>query len=199
MPPTRVFLDGVPNRFLLPAPSAAWERAVWAYDPDLRVFPSQKRPVYRVARVRTLTPILHEKYRQSPQDVHPDSRIALEHNLIFVNWSLKAEAFAEDVDGKLLVATLRRRDTRPLTEKSGTDSDKTAEAIEELERQEEQAKQSAFRDKTRQVGRAARLAVLYRTGQRVSLNIPQRRADSWPAAPAPSLPPATSGSQPTVG
>lgn len=195
-----VFMVTVANRFLLPKPTLAWQKAVQAYDPDLRVFPSQVRPEYRVARVRRLTGIGHKEYRRHPT-MHPDTAIALEHNLIFVNWSLTKDVFELDKDGTLTVDTLKRRDTLKLTKKLGSEGDETEQAIRDLENKEQAAVDAAYRDKTRQIGRAARLALLYRTGQRVSLHISRSRGERLSrelaaakrANPTPSIPPATTG------
>ena len=184
-----MFLADAPNRFLLQPPSEAWVRAVSAYDPDLRVFCSQVRPVFRVARVRRFSSINHQAYRALPQ-MHPDTAFALLNNLILVNWSFVANAFQQDVDGKLTVQTLRDRDTHRLSA-PGSDSTKAAEALEAREAEEQAAQDTAYRDKTRQIGRAARLAVLYRTGQRVSLSIPLTPAFKS-AAPSHSIPLAAS-------
>jgi hypothetical protein len=168
-----MYLRDVPNPYLLLPLDEAWLQPIRDYDADLRIFPSQLRPVYRLGRVSTLLkPMDAAKF---PVDtVHPDTAVALTKAFILVNWSLVGNISVHPAT--TVVQTLRRRDTWAFRRrKDDLESDVVGRLLDEQDEAEEAATWKAFRERTRQIGRAARLGVLYRTGQRVSLVRPLAR------------------------
>jgi hypothetical protein len=104
------------NPFHLPAPSAWWLRGLAAFDPDLVVLPSRIRPVYLLARRRTLTADVPSTL---PIDLDADSALLRAHHLLSVTWFASTEGLTE---GLLLYLCqeLAARDTwaingRPMT------------------------------------------------------------------------------------
>jgi len=144
-----------------------WLQPVRDFDPQLRIFPSQKRGVYRLARVNELmAPMAAAKFPR--ETVHPDTAVCLTEGLVPLNWSLVGNISIHPAS--LIVDVLRRRDTwAHRRDKHDVGSETVNDLVESLDAQEQRDNDRAFKERTRAIGREARLAVLYRTGQRVSL------------------------------
>ena len=153
--------------FNLLRPKAWWVKILRDYDPDLRIFPSQKKPVYRVMRLARQSGGMNlARFRHVLKDLHPDTRIALEHHLVAVM------TFGPDVFNRHpmhIVNALRRRDTWRFS-----DADAAADALDRMEADEQAQTRAAWRDEGRQRRKAMAIAYKYRTGARVSLVSPRR-------------------------
>lgn len=108
---------GDTNPFGLAAPPIWWLNGLAAFDTDLVVMPSRQRPVYWLARYRTLSAAYAPKLEL---DLLTDSAMFRAHGVIDVTWFASMEGFT---DGLLLYLCneLAARDTwavngRPMTQ-----------------------------------------------------------------------------------
>jgi hypothetical protein len=175
-----IYID-IPSPFGLSRPSKAWCRSLAEYDADLRIYPSQVHPLFRLARVAHVNgPYNFEKFRHVLKELHPDTKIAIEHKLVAV-FTLPAEIV--NVSPERVIAKLRLRDQWRYK-----DADAVADALDQSEDADRLEVDRQQRLNTRARLRAAAISYRYRTGARVSLVSPRR-----PTAAAVSLPtPATS-------
>ena len=179
-----IYID-MPSPFGLAAPPAWWCRALAEYDPDLRIFPSQTKPLYRVMRLARLSGGLNfERFKGVLSAFTADTKIALERRLIPVM------TFGPDVfnrNPQLIVATLKRRDTWQFGE-PGSDitGDRATDSLDAMEAEQEKRDDAAIKTERAARRRAFKIAYRYRTGGRVSLVSPRRH-------PAGSASPETPG------
>jgi hypothetical protein len=168
-----IYLSDVPSPFGLAAPAAWWTEVLAAYDPDLRIFPSQTKPLYRVMRVARLTGGLNfDRFKHVLTVFNADTKIALERRLVPVM------TFGPDVFNRhpsLILDVLKRRDTWALGT-DGVGGDKAADLLDAQEAEEEKTRAAAWRDEGRARRRAMKIAYRYRTGGRVSLVRPRRHS-----------------------
>lgn len=175
-----LFLNDIPSPFNLPRPRRWWAQVLADFDPDLRIFPSQKQPVYRVMRLARLSGGLNlDRFRHLLHALNPDTRIALERHLVPVM------TFGPDVFNRhpsLIVAALRRRDTWALAPGGDANDrgDAAADALDQMEADAQAAIDRRIKDENRQRQKAMALAYRYRTGSRVSLVTPRKRPSSTP-------------------
>ena len=180
-----MFLNDIPSPFNLLRPKKWWTKILAEYDADLRIFPSQKKPVYRVCRVATLSGGMNlDRFRHVLPHLHPDTQIMLARHL------LPVMTFGPDVFNRhpsIIVNILRRRDTWRLAPPDATPAergDAATDALEQLEADEYAGFKRRLRDESRQRWNAMQIAYKYRTGARVSL-VPPRRGGS-PASERPT-------------
>lgn len=167
-----IYID-VPSPFGLARPTPAWCRAIGEFDPDLRIFPSQTHPLFRMMRKAHNTPIADTVKRMEKaqrdgvlKDIHPDTQIAIKHGLVAV-FTIPAEIV--QLNPERVVAMLRNRDQWRFK-----DGDAVAD---QLEANEAAADKDVRRERFRQYQqrrRAAGISLLYRSGARVSLVSPTR-------------------------
>jgi hypothetical protein len=155
--------------FDLPDPDPAWLRPIEDYDADLRIYPSQKDYVYRVARLARKTGGLNGKMFGKLEHLNPDTKVCLERGLVpvFTCPVAALQAPAENV-----VEQLRRRDT----------FGKTAEEVDAMLQAQDDTRDARVdrenREGLRDRVRAMRVGLLYREGHRISLVSPRRPAAS---------------------
>lgn len=179
----RIFLNDIPSPFNLLRPKRWWVKVLADWDPDLRIFPSQKKPVYRVMRLARLSGGLnYDRMRPILKTLHPDTQIALERHL------LPVMTFGPDVFNRhpsIIVNTLRRRDTWQFSKPGDTPEqvgERAADALDNWEAQTEEAERKERRQENRARLRAMGIAYRYRTGARVSLVQPRRGGTPVPDA-----------------
>lgn len=105
------------NPFNLAAPPLWWQQGLWAFDPDLRILPGRKRPVFWLARV--------QKYSRgltgaAVTDDQGDTAMFVKYELIPVTWIQSLDGWSEGFL-QYIVGELMERDTwaiegQPLTE-----------------------------------------------------------------------------------
>jgi len=159
--PQDIYID-VPSPFGLSRPTEAWCRVIADYDAELRIFPSQTHPVYRLMRkARHMGPMNADRFKGVLAQLHPDTQIAIHHHLIAV-FTMPKEITTVGPEG--VVAKLRLRDQWRFK-----DGDAVADALDARDMAaEKEVDQNRQRDyQTRR--RAAGISLLYRTGARVSL------------------------------
>jgi len=128
-----LWLGHVANPFGLTAPTAHFQRAIIAYDKQLRLFPSQVEPVYRLARICRResrlglnTMVVHD---------HPDTRICIQEGVLpicpLLPWAVGQP--------ELVLRDLRARDTWL---HGGIDPEKAIDKIAEtMDRTEQQRRE----------------------------------------------------------
>lgn len=183
-----IFLD-LPNPFHLATPSPSWLAPIEAYDPLLRIFPSQTQPVYRLMRIAARSGGLDPKVFGG-NEMPPDTRIAVQHKLVAVTTipSGALQAPPENV-----VQWLKDHD---ITEHGG--ADKVADMMDARDARREAAIDAANQDEGRQRHRASRIGYQYRTGARVSLVRPVVRHAAAAPVFTPGSPATTGGTSATV-
>jgi hypothetical protein len=170
-----IYLDDIPSPFGLAAPAKWWLDVLAAYDPDLRIFPSQKHAFYRVMRVARLSGGLNlDRFKDVLPVFTADTKIALERKLIPVM------TFGPDVFNRapqIIVGYLERRDTWKFGqgEQAGA---KAVDSLDAMEAEQEARDDKAAREERRARRRAFGIAYRYRTGGRVSLVRPRRHPAS---------------------
>lgn len=151
--------------FGLPDPDPAWLQPIEDYDADLRIYPSQKDYVYRLARLARHTGGMNGQMFGALENLHPDTKICLQRHLVPVTTIPVAAIFAPP---DIIVEQLRRRDTFGMSaEQVGllmTNSDA------ERRRKVDEDVTAGLRDRVR----AMRIGLLSRTGARISLVSPRR-------------------------
>jgi len=159
--PQDIYID-VPSPFGLQRPTEAWCRVVADYDPELRIFPSQTHPVYRLMRkARNMGPMNADKFKNVMTTLHPDTQIAIHHHLIAV-FTMPKEITT--VGPERVVAKLRLRDQWRFK-----DGDAVADALEAREAADEKDINHKRKLEYQTRRKAAGISLLYRTGARVSL------------------------------
>lgn len=180
-----IYID-VPSPFGLSRPSLAWCGVLAEYDPELRLYPSQTQPVFRLARRAHHTPVIRDTIERMRKalasgqltEVHPDTKIALAHRLVAV-CALRGEVV--NADPTRVVEKLRLRDQWAFK-----DGDAVADALDQRDDAEARAVHQAQRAATRDRRLGMKVAYRYRTGARVSLVSPRRHEAAVASAPAPS-------------
>lgn len=176
-----LFLNDVPSPFNLLRPKRWWVKVLADYDPDLRIFPSQKKPVYRVMRLARYSGGINAA-RLAPvlKELHPDTQIAIDRHLVPVM------TFGPDVFNRhpsIIVDILRRRDTWRFAGSTPEERGAAAaDALDAWEADQEAIDRKAQKDEARERRRAFAIAFKYRTGARVSLVKPRRGGPSAPVA-----------------
>lgn len=176
----RNYLKGLPNPFGLAEPPEHWLQKLATFDSQLVIFPSQRDPVYRLAR-RVV------KSRQAqPADVpgvenHPDTVIMCNNGLIAVTAVYPGAVWDDRVFVKLA--------ERDLWRMGG--AKECIRRIEEAEAKQAEQTLRAQNDEGDAIGHDAYAAYKYRTGERVSLahrgaakNKQAKPQHFLPAAPA---------------
>lgn len=181
------YLD-IPSPFALPKPKDHWLRTLAAFDADLVIFPSQKQPLYRLARRAKRSGGITERiFRKVGSMLHPDTKIMFDNRLVAVTTIPRG---AVEAPCEILCQQLIPRDTW----RFGPGDDAGARSLERMEHEEAERQNRAWKEETRARHRAARISFLYRTGARVSLISPLRppaggAAPGTPAASAASVSP----------
>jgi hypothetical protein len=167
-----IYLD-IPSPFGLSRPTPAWCAVIAAFDPELRIFPSQTHPLYRLMRLAKNTPVgatidrMHTAMQKGLlKDLHPDTRIAIQHRMVSV-FTLPKEVTT--VSPERVVQTLQKRDQWAFK-----DGDAVADALDQRDQIVEQAAKDERKREYRIRRKAAGISLLYRTGARVSLVPPVR-------------------------
>lgn len=105
------------NPFNLPAPPLWWQQGLWAFDSDLRILPSRKRPVHHLARVQKYSRGLTGKAITDDQN---DTAMFVKYNVIPVTWIAStdgwSEGFLQYVVGELMARDTWAIEGKPLTE-----------------------------------------------------------------------------------
>lgn len=188
-----IYLGHVPNPFNLPIPKEWWLKPIKDYDAELRVYPSQTKPCYRLARVARNSGRLGQRMLGSIPGIHPDSKVALEHSLVAVT---TIPPMALNAPPHNIVEQLRRRDQWAFG--GGNDleaGDRVADQLDANDAIIEANKLKDIHDKGIPRHEAARISLLYRTGARVSLV----RPPSFPTGIASRLLSATPDVQTSAG
>lgn len=178
------------NRFNLAVPPDTFLDDLSAYDPDLRIFPSQEDGVFRVGRVVPghLPPVYHFMKDR------PDTKVYVQYRLVPVT-SIVPTPFVQW--GPVIINDLAERDIRAV---GGWEA-----ASRILEDREESAEARSRRDTYDEAGvraRSAWRAIKWRTGQTIDLGAKRVGHDSRgepsrkPAYPRPDF---SSGSAVFVG
>lgn len=183
-----IYLPGIANRFNLPTPKNWWLKPIEDYDAELRIFPSQKHPVYVLARKdhRAGGMRMSQILAKTP-GLHPNTKILLEHQLVFVS-VIYRDALGQPP--QKVVQQLRERDQWAIG--GGQDdsaADKVADRLDARDAQAEIDRKQKFHDDGKLIHESARTTFQYRIGARVSLV----RRPSLMAANSPS-----SGAQPSA-
>jgi len=150
----------VPNPFGLQEPPKWWLRAMRTFDDQLVIFPSQKDPVFRLARRSRLSAGIE------PSDVpgvanHPDTVLMRNHGLVPVTTVVPGAIWDDRV-----FTHLAERDTWRMGGPNGSGAIRTLEALDEKAESLTNRKQV---DELDQRSHDAYDAFKYRTGQRVSM------------------------------
>lgn len=175
MEPIDIYIDA-PSPFGLARPTKAWCETIAAFDPDLRIFPSQKHPCFRLMRVaRVEGPMNLQRFKRVMDQLHPDTQIALQHGLVAV-FTMPAEIMK--LDPLRVVEKLRRRDQWAFR-----DGDAVADALDQRDVAAEKEIDDRRRADSHDRRRAMRISYLYRTGARVSLVPPRRQPAAAASAP----------------
>lgn len=146
----------------------AWLQPIATYDSDLRIFPSQTRKVYRLARLARQSGGLNASLFKDNEKLPPDTKLAIKLHLVLLPFDLPPRVWSADASH--VVATLRRRDQWRFK-----DGDAAADALDQAEALAEAQADAKWKDDARVRHRAARVGLQYRTGARISLVSPLRR------------------------
>ena len=180
-----IYLADVHSPFGLPALTDEWLRSLEQYDPDLRIFPSQKMPVYRVARVARNSGGLSSVFFGNIQGLNPDTAICIKHKLVAVPVTIHKAGAESSPD-----VILKKLQDRDVWRHGGWE--KVADILDAQDVVREKKVEQQRRDDLRVRARAMRSGFLYRTGARVSLVSPLRNvaaaATSSPSAQGSALP-----------
>lgn len=192
-----IFIEGTPNPFELLKPPDYWLKPIQDYDADLRLYPSQTKPVYRLARVAHRSGgILRRtvgKLADNLPGTHPDTKVAFDYGLQPVTTIPKDAVTAPPQN---IVQQLMARDQ--WLHGKGTDDDAAARVSKLLDDRDAAHVESLHqqnRDELYRRSEAARISLLYRIGARVSLVKPPaltRRS-------SPSSGSSAAGTTPTAG
>lgn len=170
-----IYLD-YPSPFGLSRPTPAWCAPIAAFDPDLRIFPSQTHPLYRLMRLARNSPVeatmdrMHKAMQKGIlKELHPDTAIAIRHKLVAV-FTLPKEVTTLHSDR--VIETLRQRDQWQFK-----DGDAAADALDQRDALVEKSVADERKRQYRDRRKAAGISLLYRTGARVSLVPPVRDFD----------------------
>jgi hypothetical protein len=171
--PADIYID-VPSPFGLSRPTRAWCDVIAAFDPDLRIFPSQTHPLYRLMRRAYNTPMsavmdrMHKAMAAGTlKEVHPDTKIAINHGLVAVS-TLPKEIVT--ISPERIVQNLMGRD-----QWAHKDGDAVADALDQRDADAERELDRQLHADVRKRRREAGISLRYRTGARVSLVNPSRR------------------------
>lgn len=183
-----IYID-LPSPFHLATPSPSWLAPIEAYDPLLRIFPSQTSPVFRLMRLAHRSGGLDPKVFGGAE-MPADTRIAVQHKLVAVT---TIPAGALNVSPEHVVQWLKDHD---ITEHGG--AEKVADMMELRDARAEQQIDDANHEEGVQRHRAARVGYQYRTGARVSLVRPVVRQGAVRPSLEPGSTETTGGSAATV-
>jgi hypothetical protein len=164
--------------FRLPDPDSAWLQPIADYDPDLRIYPSQKDYVYRLARVAHHSGGMNRALFRRLPNMNPDTVVCLDRGLVPVTTIPAGAIYAPP---EKIVEQLYWRD---LWAHGGAEA--VADRLEVQEVAREMKRDADHQDEGRARFRAMRRSYLYRTGGRVSLVNPRR--PERPALVSPSTP-----------
>jgi hypothetical protein len=105
------------NPFNLEPPPLWWQQGLFAFDPDLRILPGRRRPVFHLARTR--------KYSRGLTgaaivDDQGDTAMFVRYDLVPVTWIASTEGWSEGfltyIVGELIERDTWRIEGQPLTE-----------------------------------------------------------------------------------
>jgi hypothetical protein len=185
-----IYLPGITNPFNLPTPKNWWLQPIQDYDSDLRIFPSQKHPVYVLARKATRSGGMMSKLFGAIPGLHPNTRILLQHQLVHVS-VIPREAL--NAPPQNIVQELRERDQWAVG--GGQDAaagDVIADRLDARDESNRVAQRQRFHDDGRLIHESARISLLYKLGARVSLvrppSLTEANSPSSGAQP-PAIPP----------
>lgn len=153
------------NRFNLATPPDSFLDDLAAYDPDLRIFPSQQEGVFRVGRVVPghLPPVFH--FMQDK----PDTKVYVAHRLVPVT-SIVPTPFVQW--GPVIIADLAERDIQAV---GGWEA-----ASRLIEDREDNIEARGRRDTYDEAGvraRSAWRAIKWRSGQTIDLGAKRDRSE----------------------
>lgn len=186
-----IYLPGITNPFNLPTPKNWWLKPIEDYDAELRIFPSQKHPVYVLARKdhRSGGMRMSAVLAKTP-GLHPNTKILLDHQLVFV-CVIYRDALGQPPQN--VVQQLRERDQWAVG--GGQDessADKVADLLDQRDADLEAARKQKFHDDGKLIHESARTTFQYRIGARVSLvrppSLTEANSPSSGAQP-PAIPP----------
>jgi hypothetical protein len=105
------------NPFNLVPPPLWWQQGLWAFDPDLRILPGRKKPVWWLARVKKYSRGLTGEAIVDDQN---DTAMFVRHDLVPVTWIASTDGWTAGFLAYVL-GELQARDTwavegQPLTE-----------------------------------------------------------------------------------
>jgi len=193
-----IFLAHVPNRFSLAVPRETWLKPIQDYDSELRIFPSQTQPCFRLMRVASHSGGMSHKIFKDIPGIHPDTKVALENRLVAV---CTIPPMALDAPPDNIVMQLRRRDQWAIGGGQGMDAgDKIADMLDRRDADNYEFKRAEIREEGKDLHRGSRISFLYRTGARVSLVRPPtyRKGTASPSGSPPpvGIPPAAGTTTP---
>jgi hypothetical protein len=156
----------LPNRFSLSVPPDSFLDDLAAYDPDLRIFPSQEDGVFRVGRVvpGNLPPVYHFMQHRPDTKVYVANRLVPVTSIVptpFVQW------------GPVIINDLAERDIRAV---GGWES--ACRLIEDREESAERKERRDVSDEASIRARSAWRAIKWRTGQTIDLGAKAVGSDS---------------------
>lgn len=184
-----IYLKHTPNPFGLPQPKDWWLKPIADYDPDLRIYPSQTHPCYRLARVARYSGGMSHKTFSKIPGIAPDTKVALEQRLVPVTTIPPAALTAPPQN---IVQQLRSRDQWTIGGgQDGSAADKVADLLDQRDEANEAGIHQQRVNDGRMIHESARVSLLYRTGARVSLIrppafVPKAASPSEGARPADS-------------
>lgn len=188
-----IYLANVPNRFSLKVPGEAWLKPIADYDSELRIYPSQTQPCFRLARVATNSGGMSAKIFSDIPGIHPDTKVALENRLVAVT---TIPPMALDAPPDNIVRQLRARDQWAIGGGKGFDAgDTIADLLDRRDAANYEKLRAEIREEGRDLHRGSRISLLYRTGARVSLV----RPPTYRKAASPSGSPSPVGMSPAAG
>lgn len=163
-----LWLTGYPSPFSLPEPSREWQDEILRYDGDLRLFPSQKDPGYRLMRVAKMSGGMSpDVFEKAMAHLHLDTKIAMSNGLVAVT---TVPPGAITAPASLVVDWLKAHD---LWAAGGADA--ASRLLEDRDAAKEARIDAGIRDEGRQRHIASRAGFQYRTGSRVSMVAPPSR------------------------
>lgn len=90
MQPGEIYIPDL-NPFHLAPPPLWWQQALWAFDPDLRILPGRKKPVFYLARVRTYSRGLSIPL----DDDQGDTAMFVRYDLVSVTWIASTDGWTQ--------------------------------------------------------------------------------------------------------
>lgn len=116
MQPGEIYIADL-NPFNLPAPPLWWQQGLWGFDPDLRILPGRKKPVFHLARVKKYSRGLTGAAVVDDQN---DTAMLVQYDLVPVTWICSTDGWSQGfltyVLGELMARDTWAVEGHPLTD-----------------------------------------------------------------------------------